>query len=217
MLAKPRNSIAFFRTHRALLTLLTVGLALQVLVYVLHPTDWITIVSGLAGVFSVVLCAQGRITTFAFGFIQITTYLYLCWHERLWAEVGMNIFYLLSQFYGIIVWRKRYSTDKGITPRQLPQPIFLVIVLISLLLSALCGWLLACYTNDSQPYMDAFTTLPAIAAQILMVLAYREQWFLWLLIDILAVGMWIIAGNYALAALYLFWCINCIYGLHHWK
>ncbi len=205
-----------------MLVLLTLGVGLQLLVYCLDEgmfasplTAWMTVVSGLAGVFSVVLCAQGRIATFAFGFIQITTYLWLSWQERLWAEVAMNIFYLFSQFYAIFAWRKRYDTE--LQPRRLSQDTLAYVVGVCVLLSVLCGWLLQMFTNDSQPWLDAFTTIPAIIAQILMVMAYREQWYLWLFVDVLAVLMWCVAGNYALAVLYIFWCVNCLYGLWYWS
>ena len=93
----------------------------------------------------------------------------------------------------------------------------LLISMTLLLLSLLTGWLLHRFTDDPQPYLDAFTTVPAILAQILMVLAFREQWYLWLFVDILATVMWLRAGNYCMAAQYAFWCINCIYGLRQWK
>ncbi len=196
--------------------LLAIGLALQVLVYCLQPTGWITVLSGVAGVFSVVLCASGRILTFLFGFVQISTYLWLSWQEKLWAEVAMNIFYLLSQFYGFFFWKHRMNANK-VQARRLSLGFFALISGVSLIVSTLTGWLLGVYTTDSQPWLDAFTTIPAIVAQVLMVMAYREQWYLWLFVDILAVIMWIVAGNYALAALYLFWCVNCLYGLHKWR
>jgi hypothetical protein len=71
-------------------------------------------------------------------------------------------------------------------------------------------------TIDSQPYLDAFTTVPAFVAQILMVLVYREQWYIWLLVDVLATIMWFQAGNYCMAAQYIFWCANCVYGYVQW-
>ncbi len=206
-----------------MLVLLIVGIGLQMLVYMLDAemfvrslwTAWMTVLSGLAGVCSVVLCAQGKILTFVFGFVQITTYLWLSWQERLWAEVAMNIFYLLSQFYGIVAWRKRYTTE--LKPRELSGKVLALVVGVCVVFSILCGWLLLTFTNDSQPWLDAFTTIPAVAAQILMVMAFREQWYLWLFVDVLAVIMWCVAGNYALAVLYLFWCVNCLYGLWKWK
>ncbi len=217
-----RKSKEWLRDNRAILVLLAVGLSLQILVYLLDAemfvrsprTAWITVLSGLAGVCSVVLCANGRILTFLFGFVQIITYLWLSWEERLWAEVGMNIFYLLSQFYGIVAWKKRYTTE--LQPRKLSRKVLVLVLGVCGVLSVVCGWLLQAFTNDSQPWLDAFTTVPAIAAQTLMVMAFREQWYLWLFVDVLAAIMWCVAGNYALAVLYLFWCVNCLYGLHKW-
>jgi nicotinamide mononucleotide transporter len=92
-----------------------------------------------------------------------------------------------------------------------------VLVISVVLLSLVVGWLLQRYTDDPQPYLDAFTTVPAIVAQILMVLTFREQWYIWILVDILALVMWLRAGNYCMAAQYLFWCANCVYGYIQWS
>ena len=49
-----------------------------------------------------------------------------------------------------------------------------------------------------------------------MMLAYREQWYLWLFVDVLSCMMWLLAGNYCMTALYAFWCLNCIFGYIRW-
>ena len=72
-------------------------------------------------------------------------------------------------------------------------------------------------TNDTQPFMDSITTVPAIIAQILMILAYKEQWYFWLIIDLASIYMWAIAGDWCMVAQFIFWSINCIYGLYNWK
>lgn len=209
------------RTLFDYLFLLT-GLALQAVVWVVHPSSYLSLLSAVCGIFSVILCSQRKISTFFFGFVQITTYLFLALQQLLYAEVAMNMFYLLSQFYGLWVWRRRYEPDsqttaKRLQPRRMSVGLFALILSSALLLSWLTGYLLSSFTADTQPYLDAFTTLPAIVAQVLMVMAYREQWFVWLLIDVLSVVMWLRAGDYALAAQYAFWCANCIYGLRQWK
>ena len=79
------------------------------------------------------------------------------------------------------------------------------------------GWLLHGFTDDSQPYMDAITTVVSVAAQVMLVMAIRQQWWLWLFVDILNVAMWGIAGNWSMVAQYSFWCINCVYGIVRWK
>lgn len=196
---------------------LILGLLVQVLTFVLMPDNPISLVSGMLGICSVVLGAQGNILTFVFGFAQVATYTYLCCVERFYAEIAINIYYFITMIYGVYCWRNRLSNNSlQVQTRRLSIKLIAWGMLLIALFSWLTGWLLARFTDDPQPYMDAFTTVPAIAAQLLMVLAYREQWYLWLVVDVLAVVMWLRAENYCMAAQYIFWCVNCIYGYIQW-
>ena len=196
---------------------LILGLLVQVLTFVLMPDNPISLVSGMLGICSVVLGAQGNILTFVFGFAQVATYTYLCCIERFYAEIAINIYYFITMIYGVYCWRNRLSNNSlQVQTRRLSIKLIAWGMLLIALFSWLTGWLLERFTDDPQPYMDAFTTVPAIAAQLLMVLAYREQWYLWLVVDVLAVMMWLRAENYCMAAQYVFWCVNCIYGYIQW-
>ena len=164
-----------------------------------------------------VLGAQGNILTFVFGFAQVGTYTYLCCVEHFYAEIAINIYYFITMIYGVYCWRKRLTNNTlQVQTRRLLPKIFPLLGMTIIAVSLLMGWLLGQYTDDPQPYLDAFTTVPAIVAQILMVMAYREQWYLWLVVDLLALVMWLRAENYCMAAQYAFWCANCVYGYVQW-
>lgn len=194
------------------------GLIVQVVVYWLAPTHWLSLVSGLLGITSVILCSQGNIWTFAFGFGQILTYSGLCWIERFYAGLLMNAFYFLSQIYGIYAWQRQRTGDSVvIVPRSLQLNRFVLLCAIVAVVSVGVGWLLNRYTDDPQPYLDAVTTVVSIIAQVMLVMAIRQQWWLWLFVDVLFVAMWIMAGNWSMVAQYSFWCINCVYGMLRWK
>ena len=72
-------------------------------------------------------------------------------------------------------------------------------------------------TNDSQPLMDAVTTIPAFFAQVLMIYRYKESWIYWFIIDFGAIFMWAAADNWCMVLQYVFWTINCIYGFFKWS
>ena len=197
---------------------LLVGICVQLVTFIVLPEDnpW-SLVSGILGICSVVLGAQGSILSFIFGFAQVATYTYLCCLEHFYAEIAMNVYYFFTMMYGVYCWLRRLNRDSlDVQTRCLSPQWLWVMVVAVLLLSLLTGWLLARYTDDPQPYMDAITTVPAIAAQLLMVMAFREQWYLWLVVDILAIVMWLRAENYCMAAQYAFWCVNCVYGYIQW-
>ena len=203
--------------QRGMWLFLATGLLVQIVTFCLMPHSPWALLSGMLGICSVVLGAQGNILTFIFGFAQVVTYTYLCVLERFYAEIAINIYYFFTMIYGVYCWRRRLSDNTlQVQTRRLSRNIFPIMSVAILLLSVLTGWLLQRYTDDPQPYLDAFTTVPAIAAQILMVMAYREQWYLWLMVDVLALVMWLRAENYCMAAQYAFWCANCIYGYVQW-
>ena len=202
---------------------LALGLLIQVVTYFISlsagvPVSLVSLVSGCLGVCSVCLTAQGNIWTFFFGFAQVGTYTYLCIEQRFYGEIAINAYYFLTMIYGVYAWKRRLRGDEQtVYTRSLSMPVFGVIILATLFLSGLVGVGLAAYTDDTQPYLDAFTTVPALVAQVLMILVYREHWFVWLAVDVLSVVLWIRAGDYCMAAQYAFWCANCLFGLHRWK
>lgn len=196
------------------------GLLIQVITFTIAPSHPVALISGMLGICSVVLSAQGNILTFVFGFAQVVTYAFLCWQERFYGELLLNAYYFITMIYGVFVWRRRLNPAKEqhlqVRTRRLSIPKVIIIVIVCITMSLLVGRLLQLYTDDTQPYLDAFTTVPAIVAQILMILVYREQWYIWIVVDVLATIMWIQAENYCMVAQYIFWCLNCVYGYIHW-
>lgn len=204
-------------SDRSMWLFLVTGLLVQIITFCAVPHNPWAMVSGMLGICSVVLGAKGNILTFFFGFAQVGTYTYLCCVEHFYAEIAINIYYFFTMIYGVYCWRRRLKNSTlQVQTRRLSRRIFPLLTMAIVVLSIFVGWLLSRYTDDPQPYLDAMTTVPAIAAQILMVMAYREQWYLWLMVDVLALVMWVRAENYCMAAQYAFWCANCVYGYIQW-
>ena len=180
----------------------------------------LSLLSCCLGICSVVLASRRNILTFAFGFAQVLTYTYLCWTQRFYAEIALNAYYFGTMIYGVYVWRQRLKEESGkmkVEPRSLRPIVIGLIVVTTLIGSWLVGWALATWTDDTQPYLDAYTTVPALVAQVLMILVYREHWFLWLAVDILCVILWVRAGDYFMVTQYAIWCANCVYGIISWR
>lgn len=198
------------------------GLCCQTAVYLLHPTTPIHLVAGITGIISVYLCAQGKIAMFLFGIINIVTYIVISYHQRLYGEVAINGFYFACQAIGIYNWARHYQQsddqhNSHLVARHLSVKIWYAIIFAALLGSLATGYYLDHYTNDSDPYFDAFTTVPAFFAEIMMVLGMAQHWYFWIMIDIGCIWMWLRAGNYSMAMLKTFWLLNCLYGLYHWN
>ena len=180
----------------------------------------LSLISCCLGICSVVLASRRSILTFAFGFAQVLTYTWLCYTQRFYGEMAINAYYFGTMVYGVYVWKQRLVVSGErlvVEPRQLQPMVIGLIAVTTLLGSWLAGWGLAAYTDDTQPYLDAFTTVPALVAQVLMILVYREHWFIWLAVDILSIILWVRAGDWFMVTQYAIWCANCIYGIISWR
>ena len=60
------------------------------------------------------------------------------------------------------------------------------------------------------------STVFSLVANALMVLRYREQWVLWIIVDVVTVIMWIIAGDFLMTIMWAIYLINAVYGLIMW-
>ena len=185
------------------------------------PDGVISIICSIAGVISVVLCAQGKISFYLFAYIQMFTYVFgVAIPNHLWGEAWENLFYFITQTYGIYVWFKMYRIKKDnksaeIKGKKLKSKGW-VLTMSALAIGVTVLTMILTKTNDPQPFLDAISTIPAFIAQILMVLGYREQWLHWLIIDVASVIMFIMIGNWVMVAMFIFWTLNCLYGWYKW-
>lgn len=193
--------------------------ALQIIVFCINPDTPLAIIAEIFGVVSVVLCAKGKVVFYFIGFVQTISYLILAWQNVFYGEVIENIFYFVTMIWGIFVWKKNSVENKDGTSdvkakKFTPTQWGISIVLTIAATFAMGYWLDS--IGSHQAYTDAATNVLAIFAQLLMVWRYREQWLWWLVIDVLCVKMWFVAGNWSMVAMYVAWTANCIYGWMNW-
>lgn len=194
--------------------------ALQAFVFCLNPDTPLNIIAGIAGVISVVLCAKGRTLFYYIGYIQNFTYVILSYQNHFYGEVIEQFFYIITMIIGTYIWKKNEQTNedgtsdvkaKALTIKQwMLSIVFFVVGTLGF------GYFLEGIGN-AQAMTDSATNVMAVIAQLLMMLRFKEQWIWWLLIDLLCIKMWFVAGNWSMVAMYIAWTINCIYGWYNWK
>ena len=193
---------------------------------------WITIASGdnlfgffvfLSGVLCVVLAAKGSIINYPVGLFNTVGYAWLAWQNGLYGEVGLNIlFYLPMMIVGFIMWRKHINNDGIVTMRKLSAK---AVILISAICTAAIlglGFVLNLLDGQNTPYIDAATNVLSIAATILMIRRYREQWASYIILNVLSIIMWSLraAANSPegplMVVMWSAYLVNSFYGLHNW-
>lgn len=182
---------------------------------------WYTLINSAAaicGIMCVVLCAAGKKSQYYWGFINIIAYVIIAWINHFYGEVMLNgLYYLPTQFIGIYLWKKNYNnTNECVNGRKMKLvPTLLIlggtiigIVLYRMLLIALGG---------NSAWLDSTSTVVSIVANALMVMRYREQWTLWVLVDIVTVIMWAFNGDAIMTTMWVVYLINAVYGYINWS
>lgn len=196
--------------------LLASGLVCQLVVFFLTNDTLLSLLSGIAGMVSVVRCSERKMSFYLWSFLQMVTYTIICCQSELWGKVVENGFYFLTMLGGLFVWKSNLDDESLVKSKSLEGTSFVGLCLATFGL-IMMAWPLLERFGSTQPMFDASTTVIGIVAQILMMLRFRENWILWFVQDVLCIAMWVNAENWCMVAQYVFWTINTIYGYIKWR
>lgn len=192
-----------------------IGILTQLLTCYIMGDTILALCSGIAGVISVVLCSQKKVSFYFWGILQLITILLISWQSGLYGKVLENGFYLFTMLIGLILWNKNSNNNEVVTNNMSIEDYFILAIFTPLLIYGIS--LLTNKFNSEQIFLDTLTTTIGIIAQLMLIFRFREQWILWFILDVLCVALWAKDGNWCLMAQYIFWTINCVYGYFCWK
>ena len=193
-----------------------IGIITQLLTCYIMEDTLLALCSGIAGVISVVLCSQKKYAFYFWGLLQLITILIISFQTGLFGKVLENGFYLVTTIIGMFIWGKNVDGDK-VNPQKMSFGDWMVLSsMLPLLIFGISVFVVK-FNNSEQIFLDTLTTTIGIIAQIMLMFRFREQWVLWLILDVLCVILWDIDGNWCLMVQYIFWAINCVYGYFCWK
>lgn len=177
----------------------------------------IDLIAAITGIFSVVLCAKGKKSGFVFGLINVVFYSILSFTNQYYGEVMLNVlFYVPINIIAYINWSNNYHEQKKeVKARKLTFK-QIAVMAIAVCIITYCYHLLLIQLGGAQTLLDGTTTVLSIVASILMARRYAEQWICWIIVDIITVAMWIIAGNPTMIAMWSAYLINAFYGYVLW-
>lgn len=192
-------------------------LAAQIIAYVLMPDSPLGMISGIAGILCVVFVSKGKISNYFFGLIFAYTYFYVSWGSNFLGEMNTALYvYIPSQFIGYFMWKQNMQNDNGsesVVAKAL-TPKGWAILLVSVAVGTLCFVQALKAAGGSSTTLDGLTTIITVAAQLLMILRYREQWLLWIILNVLSILLW--QGQPAMYLMYSAYLLNSLYGYYNW-
>ncbi len=176
----------------------------------------IAVVCGLANVY---LTVRQNIWCWPVGIVMVSLYIYIFFEARLYSDTLLNVFFLVMQFYGWYQWTRgpvEHSRSLSAVRRLAARGWTWTILGVSAG-TGLLGTTMHRYTDASLPYPDAFTTMLSVFAQFLMTKKFLENWILWIIADIVYIGVYAIKDLYWTCGLYVVFLVLCVMGYREWS
>ena len=176
--------------------------------------------ASITGMLSVILVAKGKISNYYFGIINVVIYGFISYNSKYYGEAMLNILYFLPmQIIGFMMWRRNnvnIDESKEVKAERMTAKEIILWSVLSGIAVIVYGIILK-KLNNTLPMADSFTTVLSVTAMILMVKRYIEQWIVWIMIDIVAIYMWLfIKSDYNITIMWTAYLVNAVYGLYNW-
>ncbi|QGR00058.1 nicotinamide riboside transporter PnuC [Paenibacillus psychroresistens] len=192
-------------------------LAIMLIIAYFTASTALEIVATTTGLLSVWLTTRESIWCMPMGLINVACFFCSFYDAKLYADMTLQVFFFVLGIWGWYVWlTKRYTAKVRPTKRIEAKMIILLSILI---IAGTGGWgyLLTEYTDASIPYADAFIAILSVIAQFLLSSKVLEHWLVWIVVDVLSIGMYFYKGLDTIAFLYIIYLFIAIAGWFGWK
>jgi nicotinamide mononucleotide transporter len=170
----------------------------------------------LTGAACVALLVRQNIWNWPLGIANNVTFIVLFYRHGLYADVGLQVFYIAISIYGWWHWLHGGRDHGALAVSRVRPATGLLLAGAAVALTLVLSTLLRRYTNSTVPVLDSLITSLSLVAQFMMTRKWIENWPVWILANCVSVGLLIYKGLYVTSLLYLVYQALCVMGWRQW-
>lgn len=196
-----------------------------------HPLDTL---GTILGFIYLILEFRTSVWMWVVGCIMPAIYVVVLYKAGIYADCGMEVYYLTMTVYGFWRWIGKpaatgqagntLTTDNGTTSNRsaaaithMPRRVAIAWTLLALTLWLAIYLLLVNFTDSRVPVADAFTTALSLIGIWALARKYLEQWFVWIAVDIVTSVLYFYKDIPFKASLYALYVVIAIFGYRKWR
>ena len=196
-----------------------------------YPLTLVELIGTIFGLWSVILAARASIWNYPIGIINIIFFFATFYQVQLYADMTLQVYFLLISIYGWWVWANPRPTQmdaqQELKITRNPWQINLGIVAAMVVGTGVLG---VFFANVHQllpalfpapaayPYADSLVMVMSIAAMYLLSIKKWENWLIWVAVDTCSMGLFYAKGIKLIALEYVvFWAIAAYGGYRWWQ
>ncbi|MBR4836888.1 MAG: nicotinamide mononucleotide transporter [Bacteroidales bacterium] len=181
---------------------------------------WLDIVTTVLGLAYILFEYRASVWMWLVGFMMQSLGIVLYYQKGLYADCGMEFYYLAMTVYGYWRWVHGSGRANGDSPmpiRHFPKKLILPWLGVIVVVWFVIYLILANFTNSNVPIADSFTTALSIIGIWALAHKYLEQWFIWIAVDVVTCGLYFYKGIPFKASLYALYVIIAVFGYFKWR
>lgn len=200
-----------------------------------YAVSWLELWATVLGLAAVIGARLNKVWWYPLGILNSVGFIAIFYQIQLYSDLLLNFYFIAISIFGWWVWTRRKSDGSEEYPIQymntLDQILTVALIVVGTVLlgtyidpifngmaQSVASVLGTTYTHTpaAMPYWDAATTVMSIAAMYLLAKRKVESWILWVIVDIICVGLYAYRGVAAMSVEYFIFLANAVYALYQW-
>ena len=197
---------------------------------------WLEIFAMVAGIFYVYLEIGKSQLLWYVCILTSVLNIFVYWHNNFVSMTVIQFYYIVMAFYGLHAFREikddakadgkdqKESSDKQVLIRRFDWKTGVWTLAIAVPVYFLLANVLKAYADThgtslfpSQPYWDAFIGVGSMVGTFFLSRSYMCQWYIWIILDTITVGVFIHSHMYWMALMYVCYIVMSFFGIRHWR
>ncbi|MNV23086.1 Nicotinamide riboside transporter PnuC [compost metagenome] len=176
--------------------------------------EWSAVGTSILGVW---LMAQRRMLAWPVGLISVGLYAFVFIEARLYSDTLLQCAFATFLLYGWINWQRQDRPDGRVIIVPLANHLLARDLGIGIAFGIALGAAMHSWTNAALPWLDAMLAALSLVAQWWQARRHTAAWWLWIVVDVVYIGMYAVKSLHATAGLYLVFVGLAAMGLRAWK
>jgi nicotinamide mononucleotide transporter len=183
----------------------------------LHDMTLTEIMGTITGLVCVALTVRAHVLCWPIGIVSCIAFAKLFFDIKLYADAILQVFFITTSVWGWWGWHKGGNQQTELPISRLTRAESAKTMVITGTSILAIGWMFRSYTDAHLPFWDSTISGLSVAAQILLVRKKIENWILWIVVDVLSIGVYFYKQVYLTSALYAVFLVLATQGLFEWK
>jgi nicotinamide mononucleotide transporter len=182
-----------------------------------HGMSCLELVAVVFGIVSVYLSTRENIWSWPTALVNVALFTWLFYRTGLYSDMGLQVVYFALSLYGWYEWLYGGKGHTELRVSRTPRKVWTVLAIVGVVFWAIDGYATSHLPGVALPYVDAGTATVSLVAQYMMTRKYIENWILWILVDVVYVGMLIFKGLRLTAFNYAIYLVLAVMGYVSWR